>query len=179
MDKVYYGNILDKIGKEECIICITSNGSIRKDGTAVMGRGIGKEISKMYPDLPKILGEKIKEDGNVISALKKVKNTLIVSFPVKPCYDIANKNVDNVVEHKRKNFKPGDRVPGWACKASIDIIRKSMRTLSSFVFNTGIKAYLPKPGCGSDGLKWEDVKEAIKYCKANKIIICDFPNKEK
>ena len=40
----FYGDVIkDKLGKENCVICITTNGYVKKtDGRAVMGRGIAK-----------------------------------------------------------------------------------------------------------------------------------------
>jgi hypothetical protein len=45
-------------------IAITTNGFIRRDGTAVMGRGCAAQAAKRYPALPRRLGTRLQTDGN-------------------------------------------------------------------------------------------------------------------
>lgn len=58
-------------------ICITTNGFVKKDGKAVMGRGCAKEALNRYPNIDKILGYYIKCYGN------KVHISSMIFFPVK------------------------------------------------------------------------------------------------
>ena len=46
--------------------CITTNGFVKKNGEAVMGRGCAKEACERYPGLAKQLGEKIIKKGNTL-----------------------------------------------------------------------------------------------------------------
>lgn len=54
------GNIFDMPG----IKCVTTNGIIKKDGTAVMGAGIAKIVALRNPWMPARLGALLKEYGN-------------------------------------------------------------------------------------------------------------------
>ena len=84
----------------------------------------------------------------------------IFSFPVKPDFVIFNGN--NVVTHMMNRFKPGDRVPGWAAKADIEIIERSLRELVNLV-NKSIFPLIamPRPGCGAGELDFSDVKKLL------------------
>ena len=61
-------------------IIVTTNGSIRKDGAAVMGRGVAKELAIRYPDFPGTLGAIIRLSGNNVYAFAEYR---IITFPVK------------------------------------------------------------------------------------------------
>lgn len=58
------GNLFDYINEDNAAICITTNGTIKKDDKAVMGRGCALEIKKHYPDIDKHLGFVLKKYGN-------------------------------------------------------------------------------------------------------------------
>ncbi len=59
---------------------ITTNGTRRKDGECVMGRGCAKEAKDRFPALPKALGERIKAEGNHPYPFEEYG---LISFPVK------------------------------------------------------------------------------------------------
>ncbi len=46
------------------VICVTTNGVLRKNGDLVMGAGIALEAKKRYPRLPAFLGGCVKRCGN-------------------------------------------------------------------------------------------------------------------
>lgn len=58
---------------------ITTNGFIKKDGTAVMGRGIAYEAQSRYPGIRRALANLIRENGNVVQEI----TDNLVAFPVK------------------------------------------------------------------------------------------------
>lgn len=59
---------------------ITTNGSVRKDGACVMGRGCAKEAARRYPELPDELGHQILLKGNRGFYFGKYS---LFTFPVK------------------------------------------------------------------------------------------------
>lgn len=61
-------------------VVITTNGAVRKDGACVMGAGIAKEAARLYPWLPKALGQCIKNNGMQVEAFPP---TRLIMFPVK------------------------------------------------------------------------------------------------
>jgi hypothetical protein len=122
-------------------ICVTTNGTVTQHGKAIMGAGIAKVCKQRYPNIPKLLGTRLKNGGNRIYHLSfGTPNCLgtIYSFPTK--------------EH-------------WYEDAKLDLIIKSAKELQEIV-NYGderVPIILPRPGCGFGRLDWDtQVKPAIK-----------------
>lgn len=67
------------------VIIFATNGSNKKDGSNVMGKGVGLSLANLLPNLPKVLGTLIKEQGNHCQRIKLMTHTLI-SFPTKHNY---------------------------------------------------------------------------------------------
>ena len=148
------GNILDYIGRAGAI-CITTNGFTKSNGEAVMGRGIAKQMADRYPYLPKLLGNAIRDNGNIIQELGVITKTKIISFPVKPISIRASANLSNeVVSHAVKQYKAGDMVPGFHCKADVNIITESIMDLVALTKAKPIYVVLPILGCGAGELSF-------------------------
>lgn len=155
--KLEFGNILDM---EADTICITTNGFVKRNGEAVMGRGIAKQIADLFPEIPRVLGSCINNFGNKVSLLGNFASINLVSFPVKPKTVIFNGN--NVVSHTINNYKIGDTVPGFHAKADLEIIEQSALQLVAMCNHTQWKRIiLPYPGCGAGELDWSDVKPIL------------------
>lgn len=73
------GNIWDYHDNGNWIV-ITTNGTVKKNGEAVMGRGIAKQAVERFPELPFRLGRMITEKGNIVSFIHDLK---IITLPVK------------------------------------------------------------------------------------------------
>lgn len=65
--------------------CITVNGAVRKDGCAVMGRGVAAQARERWPLVQAVLGHQIRAEGNHVRVVMKPAGdlALLVSFPVK------------------------------------------------------------------------------------------------
>lgn len=138
-------------------LCITTNGFTKTNGQAVMGRGCAKEAARLIPSLPEILGKAIKTNGNICQIVMTKGISLLV-FPVKPVSKICEGN--DYVSHM--SFKPGDVIPGWACKADIEIIKQSAHQLVELTDKHGWQTViLPRPGCGAGELSWDQVKPVL------------------
>lgn len=131
------GDLWDYHTKGE-IIVITTNGFIRKDNQAAMGAGCALEAKLKYPFLPGVLGEKLLMYGNQVHNL----GMNIYTYPTKH---------------------------NWWDKSDMKLIVESAEQLASeikfakdeFLYDEDAKVYLPRPGCGNGGLKWENVKPEI------------------
>lgn len=77
-------SLIEDFQKSKVIIFAT-NGSNKKDGSNVMGKGVGLSLTNLLPTLPKVLGTLIKEQGNHCQRIKLMTHTLI-SFPTKHNY---------------------------------------------------------------------------------------------
>jgi len=123
--------------------CITTNGFVKNNGNAVMGRGIALEIQKYFPNIPATLGNAIKLHGNHTHLIRITDNfgphsngtcKAIYSFPVKH---------------------------NWWEEADIDLIKRSCRELLDYLLPFD-RILLPRPGCGNGKLDWQtQVKPVI------------------
>lgn len=145
-------------------ICISTNGFVKSNGECVMGRGCAKEVAEFFPEIPKILGDRIKKYGNVVNKLRHYEGVAILSFPVKPVsFKFLNElDCENIIKHMRYKFNSGDVVPGWACVADINIIEQSAKQLVEMANkHDWEKILIPRVGCGYGELKWTDVKPIL------------------
>lgn len=77
--RVERGNIWTKYD-EGSPICITTNGIVRRDGCAVMGRGVAWEAAQRFPYIQRELGEQLQRIGNHVSYFSQYH---LFTFPVK------------------------------------------------------------------------------------------------
>lgn len=144
-----YGDAFKLLGTSEFNhLCITTNGSVKKNGLAVMGRGIALEVQKYFPDMPVRLGKAIREHGNVVQKLLQTKKgNSLWSFPVKH---------------------------NWWEIADIELIKQSCYQLMEKLPESGhsdIRCLLPRPGCGNGKLSWEHVKPKIEPLLDDRVYI--------
>lgn len=57
------GNLWDFHDQGFCI-GVSTNGDCRRDGLAVMGAGVALAAAKRFPNLPSLLGAKLRASGN-------------------------------------------------------------------------------------------------------------------
>jgi len=116
-------------------VAITTNGTVKKNGLAVMGRGCAYEATQRFPEFPKLLGENLKKSGNWVTLYQCFD---IITFPVKH---------------------------NWWEKADLCLIEKSAKDLMLLMDQTNIETVvLPKPGCGNGGLDWKTEVKPILEC---------------
>jgi hypothetical protein len=162
---VIKANIIDlyKIG---AIVCVTTNGYIKKNGRAVMGRGNALAMATLYSTLPDNLAAHIKKNGNVVGPILN----RVISFPVKP----AAGTYDQVLDKIKYMYKPGQKIPGYHCKADLKLIERSLDQLNEFINKYNLEeVYLPLPGCSNGELKFEDIEYILKK-GSDKIIYCSL-----
>lgn len=135
------GNLWDYYQKPDHIICLTTNGFVKQDGTAVMGRGCAKEATERVPGIARKLASFLKQGGNHVFWL----TTEIVSFPVK----------HNWWEQADRDL----------------IIRSRTELCDFAIHNKNYTFILPRPGCGNGRLKWEDVKPLLEVLPDNVWVI--------
>ncbi len=155
-----FGDIWE-LADEGCdALVITTNGFVRNDGRAVMGRGIAEQAAKRYPKLQAELGRCLRTYGNhcfVFSGYNP--NYDIITFPVKPV------------------FGPS-REPGWMSKAELPLIEQSARELLGITKRYDwIDVLLPRPGCGYGGLNWRDVRPTLRGILDDRFTAVTFAGK--
>lgn len=128
-------------------ICITTNGSIRKDGCAVMGRGVALQAAQKLPELQYKLGQFLLEWGNHVFTFPEWR---IVTFPVK---------------HKWNDQR-----------ADLNLIRRSTGELiGKWIHNIHPNPiYLPRPGCGNGNLSWIQVQPMLNQILGRDFIVVNY-----
>jgi hypothetical protein len=168
------GNLFDQIGIAD-IICITTNGFVKNNGRAVMGRGCAAEALKRWPEIDWLLGDLLTRHGNFPYDLGEDHLTHIWSFPVKFHSGHCSDDKSNVVSHMRRQFNPGDFVPGWALVASMQQIEESALSMVTVAdVEEYEKIVIPRPGCGAGELKWEEVKPELENLLDDRFYIITF-----
>ena len=142
-----FGDMWAYDGRQGFIICVTTNGYIKTDGTAVMGAGCAKKAAELYPDLPRLLGLSLKNRGNVVSLLTPT----ILSFPVK--HNWWEKGDLQLIQSSSRDLK----------KRALE---------QSF-----LKYILPRPGCGNGKLQWSEVEPFLLDLPDNVFVIGKWTEK--
>lgn len=144
----FWGSHLATIGGSDRphYYCITTNGTVKTNGLAVMGRGIALQAAQRFPALPYLLGVSLRHHGNRVVSLGTHLSTSrvpydLIAFPVKHHWDEIG--TLRLIE-----------------QSAIELAAIA-RWLPDAVF------LLPQPGCGSGQLKWADVQP---------LITCSLPN---
>jgi hypothetical protein len=135
--KEVFGDLWSYENRKGFMICITTNGFIKKDGMGVMGAGVARQAVDRYPDLPRLLGMSLSTRGNRVSLL----TAQILSFPVKRAW-FQDAALDLI----------GKSCKGLAARAEA---------------HPNIKYVLPRPGCGNGNLEWKKVKPILQKYFAN------------
>lgn len=153
-------------------ICITTNGYVNKRGKCVMGKGNAGEAAKRWKELPWILGEKIKKNGNVVNVLMQVNGTWIIAFPTKP--DVVKRpSVERLMPHLRARYANKLWVPGFAVYSDINLIERSAKQVKELADRMGFqKIVLPLPGCGCGGLEPLQVLPILEKILDDRFIVC-------
>ncbi len=144
--KEFLGSIWVHYGIAKHYVCITTNGTTRKDGQAVMGRGNAKQAKIVIPEVAIFLGRYLRKNGNRAGFLEDSEymqawNRVIV-FPVKQ---------------------------QWWQEADIGLIRASEFWLRKEAKeNPDYVYHLPRPGCGNGQKDWEsEVKPIVSNLPEN------------
>jgi hypothetical protein len=128
-------------------IVIPTNGTVKRDGSCVMGRGLAKDLKRRDPNFPYVLGSMLQDHGNHVFAFPTPK---IFTFPVK--------------HH-------------WKEKADLDLIQSSAVELLCLVDKHNLDGpfYLPRVGCGNGKRDWDtDVKPILKNILDNRFVVVRY-----
>lgn len=122
------------------VICVTTNGTVKKDGQAMMGRGAAKFVRDTFKNIDTKLGELIKAYGNRVFNLGTQeyagKPLILFSFPTQA--DMSS-------------------------KTDAALIKKSIEELVSLCdkFQLKGKVYLPVPCVRIGDATWQEIKPLL------------------
>lgn len=131
---------------DQSVIVITTNGSLTRDGRAVIGRGVAKQAISRFPDLAAKLGKCVVENGNHVFDLGEG----IVSFPVEEtAWSLPDKRI----------------ITRSACELRV---MADMRKWQKII--------VPRPGCGGGGLAWQEVKPLLEPWFDERFVLINQPS---
>lgn len=117
-------------------IVITTNGTVRRDGALVMGRGCALQAKRRFPGIEYKAGSMVEHYGNrALNLGLFLPRTRIWTMPVKH---------------------------NWWETADIQLIAESARQLMEMADRFSADAIrMPRPGCGNGNLNWQDVEPVL------------------
>lgn len=125
--KEFYGSIWVHFLVANHFVCLTTNGTRKKNGAGVMGRGNAKQATLAVKGIEKMLGEYLEANGNRAGFFHEAPGNLIV-FPVKH---------------------------NWWERADMALVIESAKWLRMEALLHPERTYhLPRPGCGNGKLDW-------------------------
>lgn len=124
-----------------CIIVITTNGSLTRDGRGIVGRGVARQASIRFPGLAEKLGILLAERGSHVFDL----GCGVVTFPVEEtAWSLPDlRIISRSAEELRRLV---DR-SGWE------------------------RIVVPRPGCGGGGLAWHEVMPLLEPCFDHRFLV--------
>lgn len=150
---------------------ITTNGTIKRNGEAVMGRGCAAEAAKRYPDFPSKLGEHLRKNGNVHGVFYVIttmqgspseKTRVFRQAETRPLGVLVEEIWTFPVKH------------AWFERADFDLIERSWDDIKVKI-EPDLTYVMPRPGCGNGRLGWVSVKAIFEDAPDN-IIVVDYPD---
>ncbi len=142
------GNIWGYYDKGNWVV-ITTNGTVKKNGEAVMGRGVALEAKKRFPKFPATLGKFLNSYGNLVFTSnltdEKYEPIRLITFPT-----------------KNSPFE----------KSDMDLIERSAKQLA-YVVPGSMTVYMVRPGCGNGGLDWKDVKPVLEKYLDDRFVVVE------
>jgi len=146
--KEIFGNLWDFYKKPGFQVCITTNGFIKNNGRAVMGRGSAREAVDRIPDVDILLAEHIRSFGNAVGFLTTDPPYKLLVFPVKH---------------------------NWWEMGNMNLILASAHQLFDISTRTPEVIYiLGRPGCNNGRLEWngeDGVRNLISFLPDNVHVI--------
>lgn len=125
------GNVWNLHDQGFCI-GVPTNGNCCRDGRAVMGAGVALAAAQLFPNLPILLGAKLRTSGNHAFYWHEFR---LVTLPTKEA---------------------------WTQPSTLGLIERTAREavhLADHDRLTGI--YCPRLGCGLGGFAWKDVASVL------------------
>jgi O-acetyl-ADP-ribose deacetylase (regulator of RNase III) len=130
-------------------VVIPTNGCVKKNGRAVMGKGLALQCTEFFNDVSLTLGRCINTSGNVLYLLDGYR---LITFPTKDHWsedsnlNLINKSAQELLE-------------------LADMLQEEMET---------VKIALPKVGCGCGNLSWYEVRNILFEYLDDRFVVVDL-----
>lgn len=142
-------------------VVITTNGFVKKNGEAVLGKGVALQARDRFPDLEARLGDRLTRFGNRPFRFRVAGlGPDLVTLPTKPSHAADNR-------------------PGWFADSDLELITSGctqlMEMADKFKWN---RVILPRPGVGAGRLSWNDVRARLVDILDDRFIVISLPGPE-
>ena len=132
----------------QAIIAITTNGSITRDGRAIMGKGVARQAAERFPELRHQLGRLLQVRGNHVHEIMLG----LVSFPVEETpYSLPELRL---IRRSAEELRLLADQCGWT------------------------QVLVPRPGCGGGGMRWQEVQPVLEEFFDDRFIVVFAPEHE-
>lgn len=140
---------------------ITTNGFVTSRNENVMGTGCAKEAKERWPQLPTLLAERLRATGNHVYVFHPQ------DLDPQPAFDL--------VTYPVKPVMTDDGQPGFRAKGDPKLIRRGAAQLVALANAFGWQQVaLPRPGCGSGGLDWRQVRPWLEDLLDDRFVVVTF-----
>lgn len=135
--------------------CVTTNGDVKADGSAVMGRGVALQVVQEFPGIDKTLGSFINQYGN-----------RVFNLGIYEINDNSHKHLVRIISFPTKHH--------WKETADITLIVKSCQELIEVCNKFNVKTcFLPAPGVGLESLNYKaTVKPSLEVLLDERFYVC-------
>lgn len=125
-------------------ICITTNGIVKQDGLAVMGKGLALQAVQYVEGVAETLGKLLKEGGNKV-------------------YEIGHYGYSDLYKNHKRVYSFPTKFR-WQDNSDLNLIKDSCKQLKSLWEKEHEKptVAMNRAGCGCGGLDWSIVKPVFK-----------------
>ena len=143
------GDLFEKIFEPYHQVAISTNGTIKRDGQGVMGRGCARDAVLMYPEFPRVLGNYLRDKGNI------------------PGYVTVG---DGSGGGKRFLILPVKH--NWWERASLELVTLSRNFLrDEAIAHPEVTFHVPRLGCGNGRLSWpSEVEPEMRFLPQNVVV---------
>lgn len=150
----YLGDLWAFWGQPGHRIGISTNGFVKRNGQAVMGRGCAMEATLRFPGIATRLGDHIRTRGNVPGYIQAETDRDGKGFP----------------RHLRLLILPVKH--NWWEQASLELIDESIAFLRTESQNQpDVTFHVPRLGCGNGRLSWANEVRPLMEVLPNNVVV--------
>lgn len=149
--------------------CVTTNLVLKKNGDAVMGKGIALAFAQRWPAIPRTLGWYMQNQSVGYTGPRLLGKVLHPDGEFVPHHLSFTDQLQDVAFTHVWAFPTKH---DWRHLSDLDMIANNARAISTAANVYGYKKVaMPRLGCGNGGLDWERVSEVLRPILDERFII--------
>lgn len=146
---------------------ITTNGFIKNNGEAVMGRGVAEQAARRWHDVPGTLGNSLRGSGNHVCSLGH--------FSYNPGYEGHSDRAHVLPTKETFELVALPVKHRWWERADLELINRSLGELVSLAdFKGWSRVTLVRPGCGNGQRDWGEVRPMVAGLLDDRFVVVNY-----